>query len=277
MKIKAQSITELNNAVGRLSEPSKMAGTSWSISAFLCGIGSIMAKLPPNKDGNASVCSSCYARKGNYLFKVVKDALDRRWKVIRKAMSYAGHRERFISNFVELLERKRQNTIKRLKDGLPVSCDARYHRWFDSGDLAEGMLPILIEIAERSDVVFWLPTRERSQIIRYIDGGGKIPSNLSIRISSNWNNESPINIAKLVQAGCHISGVHDERGKIPDEMKADHPWFECPAWKQDGECRNCRACYPTSAKGHRTIAGKFAVSYPLHVALFSLLLLGLAS
>ena len=128
MKVKAQSITELNDSVGRLSEPSKMAGTSWSISAFLCGIGSIFAALPPNKDGNPSVCSSCYARKGQYLFASTRIALERRWKVIRKAMSYAGHRERFISNFVTLLERKRLNTIKRLKDGSKVSCDARYHR-----------------------------------------------------------------------------------------------------------------------------------------------------
>ena len=49
-------------AVGGLGKPSKMPWWSWSISATECITGSKLAEV------EGTVCSGCYALKGNYRF-----------------------------------------------------------------------------------------------------------------------------------------------------------------------------------------------------------------
>ena len=257
------SVLELNENVGRLSEPSKMAGTSWSISAWICQVGGHLSGLA------GSVCDGCYAKKGQYVFPSFKKAAARRWRKMRYALSFESSREKFIGSFVSLLNKKKDHTIKRLAEGRKVSCDARYHRWFDSGDLqSTEMALVIFEIARRCpDIQFWMPTRETDYILDAIDREGPPPINIAVRISAHWPDSNPINNAKLIAAGCYLSGVHTEKGNIPETMgDRDGQWsfFECPAWKQDNECRNCRACYPAAYDGHKTIAGSLAVSYPIH-------------
>ena len=53
---------------GSLSKPSKMPGHAYGLPAQECKTGSKLAKV------KGSTCSSCYALKGCYVFKVVKAA-----------------------------------------------------------------------------------------------------------------------------------------------------------------------------------------------------------
>jgi hypothetical protein len=66
--------------VGGLSKPGKMPGWSIGIPAAECNTGSKL-RLIPN-----SVCSTCYALKGCYVFKVVQDAQYRRLKALKKKL-----------------------------------------------------------------------------------------------------------------------------------------------------------------------------------------------
>jgi len=270
--VSEMTMTELQDNIGILSTPSKMAGTSWSISAALCLVGGVLKHIA------GSVCSGCYAERGQYIFPSFKKAAARRWRKMRYAISFESSRERFISSFSELLTRKRIATEKRIAEGKKVSCDARYHRWFDAGDLQPGMLPIICEIGRRCpEVQMWLPTREWQMVIDEIDGGLEIPINIAIRISAHWPNFNPIYSTRLIAAGCYLSGVHTEKGSIPETMGGeDWSFFECPAHRQDNACDGdlleCRACYACAAPGHKTIAGKTAVSYPLHGFIFAILM-----
>jgi hypothetical protein len=60
--------TEALQITGSLSKPSKMPGKAYGLPAKECKTGSKLAKIP------GSTCSSCYALKGCYVFKVVQEA-----------------------------------------------------------------------------------------------------------------------------------------------------------------------------------------------------------
>ena len=62
------NIKEAKSIVGGLSNPSKMPGYGYGLSAFDCSVGS---KLRLIKN---STCSMCYALKGRYTFNGVKAA-----------------------------------------------------------------------------------------------------------------------------------------------------------------------------------------------------------
>jgi hypothetical protein len=70
-KLEALQIT------GSLSNPSKMPGKAYGLPAKECKTGSKLAKIP------GSTCSSCYALKGCYVFKVVQEAQYTRLAAIR--------------------------------------------------------------------------------------------------------------------------------------------------------------------------------------------------
>lgn len=147
-----KTIKEAEAVVGGLSYPSKMPGLAYGLPARRCQIGSVLAKI------NGSVCSSCYALKGRYVFPNVQAAQERRFKTLRDP--------RWVSAMVWLVKR--------------MNC--RWFRWHDSGDI-QGFwhLELLCEVARQCpETHFWLPTRERA-MVRYFKGA--IPPNLVIRMS----------------------------------------------------------------------------------------------
>jgi hypothetical protein len=187
--------------VGGLSVPSKMPCYGWSISAKLCKIGSKLHEIP------GSVCSGCYALRGNYMFPCVQNAMKRR---LEKFYS-----KEFIPSLIYLLQ----------------SLDQKHFRWFDSGDLQDSeMFNRIVEIAVLCpDIKFWLPTKEYKIVSHYIERGFKIPSNLTIRLSGYMINESgPVSLAKKLHV--NISEVRQDN-------------FTCPASKQDNFCGTCRKCW----------------------------------
>ena len=142
--------------VGGLSAPGKMPCPSFSISAFLCITGSLLAAIVN------SVCSNCYARKGRYLFENVRLALARRYSVLARALADADFRVQFVSAMSFLIRR------------YPV------FRWHDSGDLqSKAHFALICDIARATpDTMHWLPTKEP----RFAKGD--IPANLIVRVSA---------------------------------------------------------------------------------------------
>lgn len=197
-----KTIKDAEAIAGSLSEPSKMPCFSYSIPAKKCISG---MKL---RDVKGSICSSCYALKGNYSFPSVQSALEKRFQSLThpqwvEAMVYMiGKRER-----------------------------SGYFRFLDAGDL-QGVwhLANIIEVCKRlPKIKFWLPTREYSIVNTFIKDGGKIPSNLTIRLSALMiDGEPPKAIAGRL--GLKTSGVSSGS-------------FSCPSSKQDGKCGDCRACW----------------------------------
>jgi len=128
-------IKELESAVGTLSAPSKMPCYSFSIPAKRCITGMKLRNV------KGSICSSCYALKGRYVFDNVQNALENRFQKLNH------------SNWVQLMA---QLIAKKEKSG--------FFRWHDSGDLQSVVhLHKICEVAKMlPNIKFWLPTREFS-------------------------------------------------------------------------------------------------------------------
>ena len=146
--------------VGGLSNPGKMPGSGWSISARNCKTGAKLRKI------EGSVCSSCYALKGRYGFDTVQNAQNRRQaRFERTGVAW-------IDLMVKSLERE------------------TWFRWLDSGDLqSERMLKRIIKVCELTPHVrHWLPTREY-RIVSKVLNQVTCPANLMIRLSAHMINE----------------------------------------------------------------------------------------
>lgn len=152
---------------GSLSEPSKMPGYGWGISAKRCARGSMLARQ------EGTVCSKCYALKGHYTFKNVYEAHERR-------LDQMNNNSQWVEAMTYLLK------------------DEKEFRWLDSGDLQSvGFLSKIVEVCNATpNVKHWLPTREVRIVIMFLDKGGVIPDNLNIRISADKINELPMALIK---------------------------------------------------------------------------------
>lgn len=133
-----------------------MPGYAYGLPAKECAAGGALRRVP------GSVCSSCYALKGNYMFPGVQAAQYRRLESLKDP--------RWVDAMVYL-----------------VKClNMRYFRWHDSGDLqSPAHLGMLAEVARRCrGVQFWLPTRERIFVYSWVKANGPLPGNLVVRVSA---------------------------------------------------------------------------------------------
>lgn len=204
---------------GGLSAPSKMPGRAYSTPAEFCKTGSKLALIP------GTVCHGCYAlNRGNYAWPNVKLALRRRYKSVMRAVdaerlfgAWAGakYRERWIEAMVTLIKAQ----------------SPAYFRWHDSGDIQSvAHIELIAEVCRRTpQTKHWIPTREIGIIKRWIVNGGKIPDNLSVRISAHVIGET-ISL-KDAPKGITISTVDSGSG------------YRCPAQNQGNSCGDCRACW----------------------------------
>lgn len=154
------TLRTLNDAIGGLSNPSKMPCYSWSIPASECKVGSLLRSV------KGSTCSRCYARKGRYIFAPVLNALRRRLN------AYLANPEVWEEGMTRLLA--------------GVCKSNPYFRWFDSGDIYNAeMLSRIVSIANRLPwVSFWLPTKEYKLVRDWLREHGSFPSNLCVRVSA---------------------------------------------------------------------------------------------
>lgn len=188
---------------GKLSHTTKMPCPSYSLPTARCISGAKLATV------EGSVCSKCYAKKGNYCFHTV--AQEVRWQ----SLSHP----RWVEAIAHLIR----------ESGNP------HFRWHDSGDLAGYWhLQKIIDVALLlPEVSFWLPTAERDIVEEYQQLKGDFPPNLVVRVSTTLINSKPR------QDQTHTSSVH--RSKPPHG-------FECRAHYQGNMCLSCRACWDKGIK-----------------------------
>ena len=210
------TIKQATKNVGGLSQTDKMPSKSWGISAKECNIGS---KLRASKQ--TTVCDGCYAFKGLMILPTQQNAFNRRlelWKTDRKL---------WVLSMDHLI-----------KNHKPIK-DAKFFRWFDSGDIQGAeMFQDIIELANLNpDIKFWLPTKEFKLVNIY---SSQIPSNLNVRKSHPLINAHKMQPIENVTA----SYVYDEDklNTLPSSSKV------CPATMPDSnkKCNECRMCWDKS-------------------------------
>ena len=189
-----------------LGKPSKMPGYSTSLPASACKVGAKLAKVA------GSVCSACYAMRGNYLYSNVQQGLKSRLDALDDPQWVAG--------MVKLI-------------GHYTDPNDPYFRIHDSGDM-QSVDHILqwVEVAQALPwVKFWAPTRERAMVkAARATMGDRWPDNLVIRLSASM-------VGKVTDSDLPTSSVD-----VKDQMFADKA-SQCPAPTQGNECGTCRACW----------------------------------
>jgi len=160
-------VKEAKEITGSLTRTSKMPGLSYSLPAWECKTGSKLRKV---KD---SVCSMCYALKGNYT----------RYKAI-KAAQYVRLKSIEDSRWIEAMTAQVHRST--------------YFRWHDAGDVQDlAHLKKIYAVCEATpNTKHWMPTRE-AWIKDHLDSK---PDNLVIRFSppmigqrnESWPNSSMV-------------------------------------------------------------------------------------
>jgi hypothetical protein len=216
--ISIQPMRKLDAALvaGSVTQTTKMPCKSYSLPTVACITGFKMAKIA------GSICSTCYANKGNYL-------------------AYQNN-----------IEPAQHARLDSLNDALWVDAmvshigNDNYFRWHDSGDL-QGLwhLEKIAQVAQLTpDCLHWLPTREYSMVKAYIAKHGALPGNLIVRLSAMYVDKLVTIPASLQgQANVTVSNVHT----------VTPMGLECQAPKNKGQCGPCRACWgtePVSYKAH---------------------------
>lgn len=217
--IQFYSKAQAAEVTGGCSQTTKMPCLSYELPTEACVTGSKLAKV------EGSICSTCYANKGNYAryAKTIKPAQFKRLESLNNPD--------WVPAMIKLIG------------------SSTHFRWHSSGDIQNlGHLEKIAAIAEAlPDTLFWLPTREYAIVKAFITKHGKLPQNLTVRLSALFVDQPvkiPASLAKV--SGIVVSNVH---------AKAAAVGIECAAPKQNGECRECRACWDPSIA---------AVSYHVH-------------
>ena len=194
--------------IGGLSRPGKIPGFGIGFPIEYCRTGSKLRLIP------GTVCYECYAGKGNYRFKNVRNALERRYQILKRVLS-SGVQSHLKSQYIEAF-----TTLLNSES---------YFRFHDSGDLQSvNHLLLCCHIAESSpNCNFWLPSKEL-RIIKAVPPLD-VPRNLTIRYSSKYigtlTSAFPVNSATFYEP------ENASRG------------FVCPAPLQGNKCLKCRACW----------------------------------
>ena len=164
-------VSEARKITGSMTRTSKMPGLSYSLPAWECITGKKLRAV------KGSVCSGCYALKGNYT----------RYPAIKAAQYYrlqSLYNPQWIPAMVAQIKRQ------------------KYFRWHDAGDLQSVQhLKNIFEVCNRTPGTrHWLPTRE----VKYTSlmDPETVPKNLKIVISDHM-----IDQATPVKSWPYTSGV----------------------------------------------------------------------
>lgn len=176
--------------VGGLSRTSKMPGWSYGLPAKECKVGSALRGIP------GSVCSKCYAMRGNYRFNNVQSAAYRRLESLKHP--------RWTEAMVRLMG----------------ALDVAYFRWHDTGDVqSPSHLEMIAAVAQACPHVhFWLPTREKVFVYTHLKRHGGFPPNLVVRLSAAMIDGAPPvgfpHTSTVVTSGasCPAPGQNNECG-----------------------------------------------------------------
>ena len=199
----------------KISVTSKLDGIkSWSLQA--------LDTCPASKNADGSLvdaCKGCYATTGNYNYPNVKAP--------RAHNKEDWQRLEWVDDMVQALQ------------------DARYFRWFDSGDMYSiGLAEKILEVMIRTPwVKHWLPTRmHKFPKFRGVLTEMQALDNVSVRFSSD-------SVTGQFIAGLHGSVI------IPTIEDATQDMTVCKAYENAGKCNGCRACWDKSVP---------VIAYPAH-------------
>ena len=197
------ALTDARKKVGGLSKPSKMPGYAYSIPAKHCNVGSKLRDIPN------SVCSTCYALKGRYVFPIVQLALQRRMDTIGDPA--------WVANMVIAI------------------IGLEWFRWHDSGDIQSlEHLAKIVEVCRATPTTkHWLPTREKAKVRKFLKGD-RFPDNLAVRLSANMIDGRPPVLASVLTSTV--------------SQNAPPVGHCCPAPAQNNKCGKCRACWDKSVE-----------------------------
>lgn len=162
--------------------------------------------------GLVPACQGCYATTGNYRFANVKKP--------REFNREDWQRDDWVSDMVQALD------------------SSRYFRWFDSGDMYDIRLAekILQVMALTPHCKHWLPTRmHKFAKFREVIASMQTLDNVVVRFSSD-------SVTGEVIEGLNTSTIfsHESQLKNVDGI--------CQAYKHDGKCNGCRACWNKDIK-----------------------------
>lgn len=198
-----------------ISNTSKMPCPSYSLPAQACRTGSKLAKVA------GSVCSGCYALKGFYNMPTV-------------AAPRAGNLDmvnnpEWVAEMVDLIGRSKAARVG-------------FFRWHDSGDIQSlAHLRNIALVAEAMPgIKFWLPTKEKQDVLQYVKQWGDFPENLTVRLSAPMVDGEPPKAWKLTSTVHKAAKAHG---------------VTCNAPANAGKCGTCRACWDKAVSN---------VSYALH-------------
>jgi hypothetical protein len=227
----AMSLADAKQIAGTLGKPSKLPGFSYGLSAHQCKTGSKLRAVP------GSVCASCYAHNDFYAT----------WTPVA-----LGHARRFMG-----LKHPRwcDAMVRLIEHHCTPPND--FFRWHDSGDLQGAWhLQNIVAVCERTPQIrHWLPTREYSTVIEFLDAGGHVPDNLVIRLSGHMIDAEPVvpprlagfPVSTVSSVSYRVSGIRIVEGKGSVECRAVEA--------RDNHCGPCRACWSKEVS---------CVSYPEH-------------
>jgi hypothetical protein len=196
----------------------KMPGSTFAQDAFQCGVGSKLREVP------GSICSQCNMIR----IQKMRPSVDKGYKLNQSKWENCNPQD-WIDSMVFQIVRLYLRTLQ------------PYHRWFDSGDLADYEQLMSIDMVARltPQINHWLPTKEYSLVKKYFLLNIP-PKNLVIRPSAPMIDGKP---SKHYQ---NTSTVH--KNKAPQG-------FPCQARSRGNHCGECRACWDGNVAN---------VSYPKH-------------
>ena len=186
-------IKEAKAITGGLTYTTKMPGPSYNTPASRCLTGAKLRTVP------GSVCSSCYALKGNYKrFPKVEEALERRFQSL--------NHDSWIPAMAALIKKH------------------KYFRWHDAGDIQSmAHLENIFAVCRLTpDTRHWMPTRE-ARFLKQVSSA-TIPTNLIIRMSSHMIDQKPVKFWPWTST---VTSGHDASCPAPKQGN------------QCGDCRAC--------------------------------------
>jgi len=198
------TIKQALDIVQGLTKTDKMPSLSYSIPANECKKGSKLRLIA------GSVCSTCYALKGNY--KRYPAIIQKQYKRLESISNPL-----WVKAMIFLIQNKKniQST--------------GVFRWHDSGDIQniDHFEKILQVVKATPNIKHWLPTKE-SQLVKHYKG--KIPENLVIRLSGSMiDGKAPI-------------------FKNTSTVTTDKDIATCRAFENNGKCGTCRKCWDKDIK-----------------------------
>jgi len=198
------TIKQALDIVQGLTKTDKMPSLSYSIPANECKKGSKLRLIA------GSVCSTCYALKGNY--KRYPAIIQKQYKRLESISNPL-----WVKAMIFLIQNKKNIQ------------DTGVFRWHDSGDIQNinHFEKILQVVKATPNIKHWLPTKESQLVKQY---KGKIPDNLVIRLSGSMiDGKAPI-------------------FKNTSTVTTDKNIATCRAFENSGKCGTCRKCWDKNIK-----------------------------